>query len=121
MNRLFRSFLSRPGLCQAVLALCLLGQLCAPALGLALPCAMPAGGEHAMVMEAHDSGMVAVDSADCCQDEGPCLMAQCMAPTGACAAPPALERLPVAAAGAAAPLFTPRVLPRRHFRPPIAA
>ncbi len=123
VNRLLFPLPFRPGLLRAVLALCLVGQLVAPALGFAQPCAMPAGAgaEHAMVMAAHDGGMVAADAADCCQDEGPCLMAQCMAPTGACAAPPTLEPLPVAAAGPAAPLLSPRAVPQRHFRPPIAA
>jgi hypothetical protein len=124
VNRLLRHRLLR-----AVLTLCLLGQLAASALAFAQPCAMPGEGEHSMATTAHhgalaDSAVMdtaVMDTADCCGDAGPCLMAHCMAPVGACAALPVLVRLPVAAAAPAAPALIPRAVSQRHFRPPIAA
>ena len=119
MNRLLRHRVLR-----AILALCLLGQLAGPVLALAQPCPMPDEGGHAMAAMAHHGSPAdgaAMDAADCCQDDGPCLLAHCMAPVGACAAPPVLVRLPLAAPGPAAVVLIPRAVPQRHFRPPIAA
>jgi hypothetical protein len=118
--------LLRHRLLRAVLALCLLGQLGAPALGFAQPCAMPGADDHAMAMtmDAHGESMAAGDAMeamDCCQDDGPCLMAHCMAPPGTCGAEFIPAPLPAVTAGPAAPPLFPRALPRRHFRPPIAA
>ena len=73
------------------------------------------------VTERSPADGAAMDAADCCQDDGPCLLAHCMAPVGACAAPPVLVRLPLAAPGPAAVVLIPRAVPQRHFRPPIAA
>lgn len=122
--------LLRHRLLHAVLALCLLGQLGVPVLGFAQPCAMPAADDHAMAMEAHRGAMPVAGAMDvmdslqamaCCEGDGPCLMAHCMAPNGACSAefvpaPPAA----VAVFPSSISLF-PRTLPQRHFRPPIAA
>ncbi|KGE02970.1 hypothetical protein [Pseudohaliea rubra] len=119
MNRLLRQRVLR-----TILALGLLGQLAVPALALAQPCPMPHEGGHAMAAMAEHGSMEdggAMDAADCCQDDGPCLLAHCMAPVGACAAPPMLVRLPLAAPGPAAVVLNPRAIPQRHFRPPIAA
>lgn len=125
--------LPRHRLLRAVLALCLLAQLGAPALGYAQACAMPGAGDHAMAMDAHGGAIAAesvmnathathaMDAMECCQDDGPCLMAQCMAPPGVCGAgflpaePTAIAVVP------SPPPLSPGALPRRHFRPPIAA
>lgn len=129
-NRVFVKRLLRHRLLRAVLALCLLGQLGTPVLGFAQPCAMSAADDHAMAMDAHRGAMPvagpmdvtdSMEAMDCCEGDGPCLMAHCMAPPGACSAefiptPPAA----VAVGPSAIPLF-PRTLPQRHFRPPIAA
>ena len=122
MKRLFRHRLLR-----AVLALCLLTQLGAPVLGYAQPCAMPGAGDHAMAMDAHggaiaaESAMSAMDAMECCQDDGPCLMAQCMAPPGVCGAGFLPAEPPAVAVVLSPPPLSPGALPRRHFRPPIAA
>jgi len=127
--------LLRHRLLRAVLALCLTGQLGVPVLGLAQPCTMPGTGDHARVMDAHgamsgdvmsvdamETGAVAaMDGMDCCQDDGPCRMAHCMVPPAACGAQPLLAPLPGLVTGPAVPRLSPRSLPQRHFRPPIAA
>ncbi|HKK23096.1 MAG TPA: hypothetical protein VJ947_05365 [Pseudohaliea sp.] len=106
---------------RALLAFCLLAQLGAPALGLAQPCAMSADGDHAAAMAAEGGAMAAMDAGDCCEDEGSCLMAHCMAPVGACAAEPIPLRLPLAGVDPAPSAPIPPALPRQHFRPPIPA
>jgi len=123
--------LLRHRLLRAVLALCLFGQLGVPVLGFAQPCTMSGAGDHAMVMDLHGGAMsgdvmsadamAAMGGTDCCQDDGPCLMAHCMAPPAACGAESLLAPPPGLVAGPAAPRLSPRVLPQRHFRPPIAA
>ncbi|HBO14572.1 MAG TPA: hypothetical protein DD491_17445 [Halieaceae bacterium] len=122
--------LLRHRLLRAVLALCLLGRLGVPVLGFAQPCTMPGTGDHAGVMDAHGAmsvdavaagATVAMDGVDCCQDDGPCQMAHCMVPPAACGAQPLLAPPPGFVTGPASPRLSPRALPQRHFRPPIAA